>query len=302
MPSHIKLASSNHDAFNEPLRLRAHPKRTLMPSPSKPPRWLSRPSKERWSLIAFGSFLALLAGYINGTTVFGDFGTSVSHTTGSSTLLGIALVEAQVSSIGLYASLVAAFMMGGVVAGAIVGDQSFRWSRKYGWVLMLESLSIVCAYADMHTAWDAGKHAGIARGAIWAAFACGLQNAITTTFSGAVIRTTHMTGLLTDIGVVIGQAIFHQEQGKEHLWKLSVFVPLYVSFVLGGCVAVLGHRASGDEAGLLIVAGILFLAGASQSLYRFYHDWAERRRMRIGSEAECRRTTEEQYRDDVATV
>lgn len=54
-----------------------------------------------------------------------------------------------------------------------------------------------------------------------------------TTFSGAVIRTTHMTGVLTDIGLVLGQAVFYPRM-RKHLWKLKVLLPLYAAFCLGG--------------------------------------------------------------------
>lgn len=70
-------------------------------------------------------------------------------------------------------------------------------------------------------------------GAYLVCLACGLQNGMCTTFSGAVIRTTHVTGILTDIGLVIGQAIFHQRT-RKHLWKLKILIPLYASFCCGG--------------------------------------------------------------------
>ena len=54
-----------------------------------------------------------------------------------------------------------------------------------------------------------------------------------TTFSGAVIRTTHVTGILTDIGLVLGQAVFHRRT-RKHLWKLKVLCPLYIGFCFGG--------------------------------------------------------------------
>ena len=81
-------------------------------------------------------------------------------------------------------------------------------------------------------------------------------------------------------------------------------MPLYVSFVLGGCVAVLGHRASGDEVGLLVVAGMLFVVGAGQAGYRSYCEWVERRRrrrIRMGDgdwDNGCCGTVGEGYRDD----
>jgi hypothetical protein len=56
-----------------------------------------------------------------------------------------------------------------------------------------------------------------------------------TTFSGAVIRTTHVTGILTDIGLIIGQAIFHKRT-RKHLWKLKILVPLYTCFFCGSVI------------------------------------------------------------------
>ena len=37
-----------------------------------------------------------------------------------------------------------------------------------------------------------------------ASVGCGLQNATTSTYSGAVVRTTHVTGLFTDLGILLG--------------------------------------------------------------------------------------------------
>ena len=295
MPPRITLPSNDSSRASAPrtARPRGNTTYTLPVTPSNPPKWVHIPSSERLTLIAFGSFLALVEGYINGTNLFGAFVITVSHTTGSSTKFGIALVEAEWSSVGLFAALIAAFLLGGVVASAIVGDQGFRWSRRYGWVLMLEAAFLVGAWADMHTAWDSGVHKDIGRGSIWAAFACGLQNAITTTFSGAVIRTTHTTGLLTDIGVVLGQALFHPAQGKKQLWKLSVFIPLYIAFVLGGCVAVVGHRTMG-EAGFLVLAGLLFFGGAVHAGYRAWDEMLQRRKKDREWEAENGR----EYRDE----
>ena len=56
-----------------------------------------------------------------------------------------------------------------------------------------------------------------------------------TTYSGAIIRTTHVTGTVTDIGLIIGQAVFHKRT-RKHLWKLKILVPLYLSFVSGAII------------------------------------------------------------------
>lgn len=53
-----------------------------------------------------------------------------------------------------------------------------------------------------------------------------------TSYSGAVVRTTHMTGICTDIGNILGQAC--RKDSKAELWKLKVFVPILLSFMFGG--------------------------------------------------------------------
>ncbi|WP_156312572.1 DUF1275 family protein [Marinagarivorans algicola] len=40
-----------------------------------------------------------------------------------------------------------------------------------------------------------------------ASSACGLQNALITIYSGAVIRTTHTTGIFTDLGIMLGSKL-----------------------------------------------------------------------------------------------
>ncbi|CAF1188152.1 unnamed protein product [Rotaria sp. Silwood1] len=82
--------------------------------------------------------------------------------------------------------------------------------------------------------------------------ACGLQNGMCTTFSGAVIRTTHMTGVLTDIGLVLGQALFCSRT-RKHLWKLKVLIPLYGAFCLGGVSGWFAYK-------LLLFKAILLLS------------------------------------------
>ena len=44
-------------------------------------------------------------------------------------------------------------------------------------------------------------------GALLAAMACGLQNAMVTTYSGALVRTTHLSGMFTDLGIGLGHLL-----------------------------------------------------------------------------------------------
>lgn len=69
-------------------------------------------------------------------------------------------------------------------------------------------------------------------------FAMGLQNALVTRVSKSVIRTTHMTGLFTDMGIELAQLFFYKAEGQRQKLTRSIGLRLIIvlSF-LAGCIA-----------------------------------------------------------------
>ena len=66
-----------------------------------------------------------------------------------------------------------------------------------------------------------------------AAWACGMQNALATRYRGLVLRTTHITGLLTDLGQLIGMRL----RGHPiEIWKITTPLLLAASFVAGAAI------------------------------------------------------------------
>lgn len=68
-------------------------------------------------------------------------------------------------------------------------------------------------------------------------FAMGMQNALVTTISNSIVRTTHLTGLFTDLGIEISQLFFYTR--PEQLQKLKSSIKLrlaIISFFLAGCL------------------------------------------------------------------
>jgi uncharacterized membrane protein YoaK (UPF0700 family) len=69
-------------------------------------------------------------------------------------------------------------------------------------------------------------------------FAMGLQNALVTSISNSVVRTTHLTGLFTDLGIELSQLFFYRQ--PDQLKKLQSSIKLravIISFFFLGCVA-----------------------------------------------------------------
>lgn len=79
-------------------------------------------------------------------------------------------------------------------------------------------------------------------------FTMGLQNAIITKISDAVIRTTHLTGMLTDIGIALGRLMHGGPEdvvAHAELTRLRLLSSLVVLFFAGGVVGALGFKHVG---------------------------------------------------------
>jgi uncharacterized membrane protein YoaK (UPF0700 family) len=101
-------------------------------------------------------------------------------------------------------------------------------------------------------------------------FIMGLQNAMITKLSGAEIRTTHMTGIVTDIGIELGK-LFYWNSSKvdattpsvlANRAKLKVHGTMLTMFFVGGVTGAMGFKHIGYAAtvplaGLLIVLAIV---------------------------------------------
>ncbi len=71
-------------------------------------------------------------------------------------------------------------------------------------------------------------------------FAMGLQNSLVTTISNATVRTTHLTGLFTDLGIELSQLFFYkQKDQKDKLHssiklRLTIIAFFFIGGLLGG--------------------------------------------------------------------
>ncbi|MEE1896956.1 YoaK family protein [Flavobacterium rakeshii] len=111
-------------------------------------------------------------------------------------------------------------------------------------------------------------------------FAMGLQNALVTKVSQSVVRTTHLTGLFTDLGIELSQIIFYRtrEERQKLLKSINLKVAIILFFFLGGVIG--GVLYKKIELKVLILASIFLLFAVSYDalLLKFY---ALRKRFRF---------------------
>ncbi|MBB4805666.1 uncharacterized membrane protein YoaK (UPF0700 family) [Chryseobacterium defluvii] len=91
-------------------------------------------------------------------------------------------------------------------------------------------------------------------------FAMGMQNSLVTTISNASVRTTHLTGLFTDLGIELSQLFFYKEEKRKRLLSsIRLRVSIISFFFLGGITG--GVLYGSIALAILILAGIILLLG-----------------------------------------
>lgn len=191
---------------------------------------------------------ALLAGFIN-SVVLGFFSTPVSHMSGAVSHLGLDLAKGRLSDAWSSLAIVVGFLLGAILAGVVVGGRNLLPGRRYGTALAGESLLLIAAVFLLNR----GQHVGLPL----ASMACGLQNAVTSSYCGLMIRSTHVTGTVTDIGVMIGHWIRHRQIER---WKLMFLIATILAFTAGGWIGAVLNLSYGVKSLLVPAAGVAIAA------------------------------------------
>lgn len=140
--------------------------------------------------------LSAIAGSINATGFF-VVGVYTSHVTGQVARIGDEAAQGNFSTALAAAGLVFSFFAGAFAATLLSHFASQR--MRYALPILVEAgvLAFFAWISDRITAGDGL----VFTGAVSLCLAMGIQNALVTKISGAVVRTTHLTGVTTDLGI-----------------------------------------------------------------------------------------------------
>lgn len=236
-------------------------------------------------IVALGTALAMCAGIVD-VAGFHLFGKLVTHQTGTVAKLAMEVREVHIDDddwhpLRDYVSILACFMFGAFLCGLLIDKNQVHFGGKsaYGLALVGNALLLVAAtYAA--TFKDSGK--SHISGAYFAALASGLQNAMCTSHFGAVVRTTHITGTVTDIGSTSGRMvmillrkrcriarlnILEKAELEVDKKKLLVLLPLLLGFFLG-CVMGSYLELALHEYALLVPAAFTGIVGFVYMFFR----------------------------------
>lgn len=202
-----------------------------------------------------GAVLAFIAGIINVTGFLGVQHQGITHLTGTTTLLGIAVGDGDNVQMAHFGAMILAYLSGAIASGVIIKDSALKLGRRYGVVLAAEAVLLIGAAQLLGDDQVFGNYL--------AAAACGLQNAMASTYSGAVLRTTHVSGTLTDLGIFVGHRLRGVATDARHARLLLV---LFTSF-LAGAVAGTGLFHAYAYAALYVPAAVTGSIGIGYGVY-----------------------------------
>ncbi len=209
------------------------------------------PAKEKSSrLLALGysGALAAIAGYVNSVALL-VWLFPVGNLTALTTSVGMHASNPLLYSGRMIAVIVIGFLIGVMGAGVVLAPQRGHTGPRHGGVLLAEAVLLVAA---------AGIEHPLIRAPL-AAAACGLQNGMTSGFPEMAVRTTHFTGTLTDLGLLVARGYWH---GVD-VWRAAVLTTTIVLFVGGAAVGVIVGGNIGDHALLPVAAVCAALAGVN---------------------------------------
>lgn len=185
-----------------------------------------------WMLLAFS------AGSVNAIAFFAC-ARFVTHVTGTTTRIGM---DAGSITLALdYLVVLLCFVAGAMTAAAMLDGRHHSNKRPLYALPLVIVAAVLASVAAAGSLGVFGPFAGSVEGPrdfaflSILAFAMGLQNAAVATSTGLVVRTTHMTGPATDLGVHLATALYAAgDVRKTALRHAALRGGKIVSFTVGG--------------------------------------------------------------------
>lgn len=196
-----------------------------------------------------GWTLAFVAGAINagGFLAVKQY---TSHVTGTVSSLAdnLALGHLDLVVDGIVGVL--SFLAGAMCCALMVNFARRRQlSSEFALPLMLEAVLILC-FGLLGSRLSGFEGLLVPFTVVLLCFIMGLQNAVVTKLSNAAVRTTHMTGVVTDLGIELGKALYWNRQPdaepvRASRERVAVLGGLLLAFTLGGVVGAYGFKFVG---------------------------------------------------------
>lgn len=183
--------------------------------------------------LKLASLLSFVAGIVNVAGYF-SISTLTTNVTGHFAFFADELVKSGWQVAQVYLLYIISFFAGALVSSLSVEFMLRRRERFMYFIPVLLEIIIIITIALSGPATLAYYAILVACSLL---FAMGMQNALVTSISNAIVRTTHLTGLFTDLGIEIGQLFFYTQPEQLKKLKSSILLRLaIISFFFLGCL------------------------------------------------------------------
>lgn len=218
--------------------------------------------------LRLAALLSFIAGLVNVTGVL-SIKTLTTNVTGHFAFFAEELAYKRYSSAFLFFMLILAFLTG-AFAASFLSETVSRYRERFSHhvpliieAMILLSMGLFGGYLAVYSPFTI---------ACLLLFAMGMQNSLVTKISSSTVRTTHLTGLFTDLGIELSQLFFYKQPNETKQLHKSIRLRLtIILFFFIGCV--LGGYAYNYLGLLNLAIGSLLLFFASMYdliRYRYY--------------------------------
>lgn len=203
--------------------------------------------------VRLATLLAGIAGALNAAG-FQAGGFFSANMTGNVSALSDYLGLGQFGLAALFGALIAAFITGAFVSGLLIEIGRKRGVRAiYAYSITFEAL-LLLLLGSLDIALQSFSAGLLVLGL---SFIMGLQNAATTRISNARVRTTHVSGMATDIGLGLAALVNAGTDRDNALARLRLYTQTIIAFLVGGIMGAVLYSTIGGYV-LLLAAAILF--------------------------------------------
>ncbi|HTI18939.1 MAG TPA: YoaK family protein [Trinickia sp.] len=232
-------------------------------------RGFTKPERTDEANRRLGRLLAFVAGATNagGFLVVGQY---TSHMSGTVSSLADDLALGSFNLLWTSLASLASFICGAATSAVLINWGRHRTLRShYALPLALEA-ALLLFFGFLGSNLEQHRVLFVPATVVLLCFVMGLQNATITKISKAEIRTTHVTGLVTDIGIEIGRFFYSIGPGNGPLkhagfvrcdWqRLTLLASLLACFVAGGLAGAIGFKHVGFVATVPLATLLIALA------------------------------------------
>jgi uncharacterized membrane protein YoaK (UPF0700 family) len=218
--------------------------------------------------VQLGAYMAFVAGAVNAGG-FLAIARYTSHMSGIISAIGDDFALNDLISVIGGTTLLLSFLFGAATTAIIV-----NWGHRreihseFALPLLLEAV-LLLIFGLVGANLNVYSPLTVPAIALLLCFVMGLQNAIVTKASRAEIRTTHMTGVITDMGIELGKLLYWNrssvggEKGlvKANRDKLKTHLFIFVMFLTGGIIGAVSFKQVGYISVVPLSFSLFLIAG-----------------------------------------